>query len=592
MPVNVLKVLCLHGLGDHRNSTWKEDWTKALEQTKRENTDVVIEPIFITYDDIFEQINPTFTQSAVAFYKLVRSGTLSILGSRSRGQERGLNDWMKWYAGYVVAWVEDKKFQTKTRERLLSAIKEHKPDVLAAHSLGSLISYNTLSHEDALKPEYKKLVNNLNFISLGSQIANAFVIRNTTPGGLRPLPVKFWYHLYNREDNVFTAPIKLWSADNFEQVETFFDIKGMSDHDAPSYLQHDSAITQVWQPLLAGASGEFSYRNIVPKHVQTKNIKTTNDTPQRKALLIGINDYPNPDDRLEGCVNDVYLMSAVLQESGFKPEDIRICLNERATGEGILSRLNWLMENPKPKDQLVFYFSGHGAQLPTYGMGDQVDRMDETLVPYDFDWSLEKCITDDQIFGLYSQLPYDTRLAMIFDCCHSGGIHRSGSRRVKGLTPPDDIRHRALRWDSKLEMWVPREFEPINQDFSPDEELNKAYFGRTGSVNRLGRASALRGLNTKAYDKSKESASTIYGPYLPVIMQACDEGEYSYEYRHGSISYGAYTFCLAKILREVKKISFADLNTRIRERLVELEYPQVPQILGPDSILKTNIPRV
>src|SRR5678815_3221578 len=86
------------------------------------------------------------------------------------------------------------------------------------------------------------------------------------------------------------------------------------------------------------------------------------------------------------------------------------------------------------------YYSGHGAQIPGYGVGEKVDRKDECLVPHDFDWSREHAVTDDQFYDLYSQLPYDTRFLTIFDCCHSGGMTRDGAARVRGLTPPDDIR--------------------------------------------------------------------------------------------------------------------------------------------------------
>ena len=37
-------------------------------------------------------------------------------------------------------------------------------------------------------------------------------------------------------------------------------------------------------------------------------------------------------------------------------------------------------------------------------------KWNETLVPWDFDWSPETCIVDERIHALYSQLPYDTRL--------------------------------------------------------------------------------------------------------------------------------------------------------------------------------------
>ena len=63
------------------------------------------------------------------------------------------------------------------------------------------------------------------------------------------------------------------------------------------------------------------------------------------GLVVGINDYPEASQRLEGCVNDVFTMSAVLQERGFEPEAIRTCLDGRATADGILSRLRWLLDD-------------------------------------------------------------------------------------------------------------------------------------------------------------------------------------------------------------------------------------------------------
>jgi hypothetical protein len=322
-------------------------------------------------------------------------------------------------------------------------------------------------------------------------------------------------------------------------------------------------------------------------------------------VLIGINDYPTASDRLEGCVNDAYLMSAVLQERGFAAEDIRVCLDRRATSRGILERLEWLLDAPRPDDELVFYYSGHGAQLPTYGAGDSVDRMDETLVPWDFDWSAERCITDDQIFTLYSQLPYGTRLLTIFDCCHSGGIHRAGAPRAKGLNPPDDIRHRELRWDGTREMWVSRKLHLASRSagFAADEESRQAYFGGRGATCRLGRGSAVRALDldAEAYAAAKRAAGRAarasgggsgrpIGPYLPVILEACAEAEYAYEYRHGAVSHGAFTYSLATILRRERPGSWSALITRVGDQLRELEYAQTPQILGPAAILSQPPP--
>jgi len=77
------------------------------------------------------------------------------------------------------------------------------------------------------------------------------------------------------------------------------------------------------------------------------------EKPAQRALLVGINDYPDPQNRLEGCVNDVFLMSSVLQESGFDPDNIRVVLNERATRSAFWKRLDWLLDGAEDGDDRV-----------------------------------------------------------------------------------------------------------------------------------------------------------------------------------------------------------------------------------------------
>jgi hypothetical protein len=536
-----------------------------------------------------ERIEVSAWESTVAVTKLLRSGVASIFRPRSARAfgERKLSDTLRWTAGYVVAWVEDKDFQAQTRARLAEAIKTHKPDVLLAHSLGSLVSYNLLDNlpQDAA---LRAACSDLTFLTLGSQIGNPFVVGNLANGRIRRLEVNRWYHLYNDEDDVFTAPIRLFE-DNFSQVDTPFDIEGMADHSAEEYLKHPGTARQVWEGLAGSRTravrGIGKFKPLFAKPTRVKR------RPRKRALLIGINDYPNPEDRLEGCVNDVFLVSSILQESGFDAEDIRVCLDDRATASGILERFEWLLDTPQPDDQLVFYYSGHGAQLPTYGLGDRVDRMDETLVPYNFDWSTDTAITDDQIYELYGQLPYDTQLLMMFDCCHSGGIHKAGARRVRGLNPPDDIRHRALRWNPKVEMWEDRELRPLNKEFGGSRELRTEFFGSNDATTRIGRASSFRTESKREYDARKErEGGRAHAPYLPVILEACQEHEFSYEYRHGVTSYGAFTYALAAELRRSKNISFNRLLTKVRKQLTELEYNQRPQVLGPSKTLHARVP--
>lgn len=595
-----MRILGIHGLGDHRNEPWAANWQATLQESISGIDRFELEFVAFGYDEIFEQVQVTAWESLQAFFQLAGSGIVSGMGGRfgrrslpDRGVVESVNHWLKWYAGYVVAWLKNEPFRTEVRKRFLQEVDKVKPHVILAHSLGSLISYDALSSSRA--SELRAALGPVTYVTLGSQIGNPFVVGNLTPGRIEPLPVKMWYHLYNPEDDVFTAEIRLPGVANFRQVHTQFDDPDWADHAATSYLGHAETVANVWEPLgrelLAVANNDARTRAAAESFLAAP--ATLARKPRMRAVLVGINDYPDPAARLAGCVNDVFRVSAALQDRGMPAEQMRVVLNERATAAALRQRLHWLLDDAAAGDFLVFFYSGHGAQLPTYGDGDTVDRMDETLVPWDFDWSPERSVTDDLIFQLYSQLPYDTRLVMIFDCCHAGGIHRAGGPKPKALQPPDDIRHRVLQWHKETQMWLPRKLKPINAQFAPDPELNKAYFGESGSLSRLGRAAALRVWTAAAYDTAKKAAKGRgFGPFLPVILEACAERELAYEYRHGTESYGAFTFALTDILSRTPKLTYHDLVKKAAARLKQLDYDQHPALLGPKSVLKAVIPAV
>ncbi|MCD5364644.1 caspase family protein, partial [Chromobacterium aquaticum] len=307
---------------------------------------------------------------------------------------------------------------------------------------------------------------------------------------------------------------------------------------------------------------------------------------RRRALLVGINAYPKPEMRLNGCVNDVYLMSSVLQECGFAADDIRVLSDERATRDALLERLDWLADGVGPGDERVFFYSGHGAELPHYGADGQPDRSDETLVPVDFDWQPEHAFTDKEFYRYYSQLPYDANFVAIFDCCYAGGMTRGG-RTVRGIDPPDDVRHRMLRWEPRHQMWVPRDFAEqaaqAGRAFLPDRAApaDAIQLRRHG----LGEAKALWTDSEPAF-KAATAAYGHAGPYVPLLLFAAGQAELASEYNHGAAAYGAFTFTLAKRLRAAAQpLSFAALIAEVRQELQALGYQQTPTLSGhPDKM--------
>ena len=589
-----LKLLAVHGVGGHDiEGRWEHRWSQAIDESvSRVSSSVEPELSFVHYDDIFDAQDITAKGTFEAVAKLGASGVWHGVGDPwngvfSRGVARGrvrpksIPDRLRWTAGMLVRWAEEESVRASARRRLARKIESVRPHVILAHSLGSLIAYDTF-----IRNSNAELVSSRTLVTFGSQIGSPFV-RAHFAGRIVPLPCEHWYHLFNEEDDLFTAPIRL-AASNFEQVDCFFDIAGLADHDACEYLRHTSLSTVVWRELLSSARfrrASRSARADVSVRGGPSGQTRHRGTRQRRALLVGINNYPNPEERLDGCVNDAFLMSEVLQESGFDASQIRMVLDERATAEGIRSRLEWLLDGAQDGDERVFYFSGHGSQMMDYGPDETIDRLDECLVPWDFDWTRENAIVDDWFHNLYSQLPYESRLFVVFDCCHSGGMTRAGMGRPRGLAPRDDIRHRELEWDPKKRDWFERRIQSPNDKLCSGK-MRKSYLGETGFKRRLGRGINLLTMNNRSYNAARKRYGH-HGPYLPVIIQACQEDELAYEYRHGATSFGAFTFALAQEMRSAEArvgLSMDNLYKRVAKGLRQMGYAQRPNIVGPTRI--------
>ena len=109
---------------------------------------------------------------------------------------------------------------------------------------------------------------------------------------------------------------------------------------------------------------------------------------------------------------------------------------------------------------------------------------------------------------------------------------------------------------------------------------------------RLGRGTGLRGLAPEVYERERRRLRHR-GPYLPVILEACQERELAYEHRDGTSSFGAFTFALARVLRAAgrgRPISFQAIARRTAAHLAALGYDQTPNLIGPRDILRRRVP--
>ena len=575
-----MKFLCIHGIGNHLSDTqWQSLWTTALigAVSKAGGTLTSNDVEFSMLDRTFDQYPLSAADWARATALLAKSGIIHGLGDQwesARGWLDTLGSRIRWTAGMVVQWTAEPALRKQLRDLVLADIRRFQPDVILGHSLGSLVGYDLL-----VDPATPDQFRNAYFVAIGSQIGNP-AVRNVFGGRLVVPRVKRWFHFYNPLDHVLTAPVKIFDEpERYRQIVTQFDSPNdVSNHSAIQYIEHVQA-REAWSVL--------SGRSRAPEAVVTAPPLAS--PPQEvKALIIGIDQYANPNNNLTGCVNDAFLVSSVLQESGFPAEQVRVLLNDRATTAEIRDRLEWLLGDVRPGDIRYLHYSGHGSQLPAYGDDETVDRLDECLCPHDFDFTPERAVVDNWFFELYSQLPYDSWFIATLDCCHSGGLTRAGTTRVRGLELPDDIRHRSLTWNSKLRRWEPRGL-PEADPFTNRPECA----GRDASLWRLGRAVQLRDLPDPEFDAIRTNLGHR-GPFMPMLFEACQESELAEEYRDGNTPYGVFTYALMHALRGARDkqqgVSFADLLNRAMQLMRTLGFRQKPLLVGPSDRTSRLVP--
>src|SRR5690349_16817911 len=103
-------------------------------------------------------------------------------------------------------------------------------------------------------------------------------------------------------------------------------------------------------------------------------------TDARRALLIGVNHYPNlpPDKQLHGCVNDILQVRQFLvTQANFPPAQVQTLLSPNPgetmppdigpvghpTAQEVRAAFATLGAATQPGDEVVIYYSGHGVRF-------------------------------------------------------------------------------------------------------------------------------------------------------------------------------------------------------------------------------------
>lgn len=132
----------------------------------------------------------------------------------------------------------------------------------------------------------------------------------------------------------------------------------------------------------------------------------------KRALLVGIDVYPDPQNNLNSCVADTQRFRGLLQGTyGFDPQNITMLHNSDATLANVRGELGRLFAGVSAGDEIVFFESSHGYR---YVKGTTYT---EVLCLYD------AFLEDTELVDLSQQVPPGT-LTCVLDVCHTGGLEK------------------------------------------------------------------------------------------------------------------------------------------------------------------------
>lgn len=273
---------------------------------------------------------------------------------------------------------------------------------------------------------------------------------------------------------------------------------------------------------------------------------------QKVALLIGIGTYQDSAWPQLSSQNDICLLKDVLIAQGFQEEDILILEDEKATKVNILSCLNNLLDFVVENSFVYIHFSGHGQQMAD-NLGDEVDQLDESIVPYDAQreyhrgkYTGQNHIRDDELEfvlkKLRNKIGPSGQVLVSIDACHSGtSLRAKNIATVRGTE----------------EIMAPKAYF---KDLSSDFKKAESSFGLS--------------------NESPSQMASLIGIFASSPYQSNSECSV------GGMKYGSLSYALAKALSNPTVLfNYETLFNRIRHTMAIKVPEQTPQIEGDLSTL-------
>ena len=193
------------------------------------------------------------------------------------------------------------------------------------------------------------------------------------------------------------------------------------------------------------------------------------------------------------------------------------------------------------EDVGVLTFSGHGTWVPDNNSSpDESDNRDEALCAYDGN------ILGDEIRVILNQLTEGARLAVVSDTCHSGTV----TRELRAARLKADARRGASKTAPRLR-------------FMPPSGAHAMLAGMLPFRRRM------------FYPESHMSE---------VLLTGCNAIECPYDAVFYGRPNGAMSWNAIRMIKEDANVTYRELHSRLRQILPSTQFPQSPQLEGPDAL--------
>lgn len=282
--------------------------------------------------------------------------------------------------------------------------------------------------------------------------------------------------------------------------------------------------------------------------------------PNVHALIVGIDNYPIPAHRLEGCVNDAMATKQYLENRVDRSKygfNMMTLINEQATRANIIKAFETHLAKAEANDIVFFYYSGHGSQEPAHEVFWHLeeDKKNETIVCYDSRIQDGMDLADKELATLIEVIAKkNPHFVVVMDCCHSG----SGTRDL-GTKP--DFKSRMANEDRLVNGQVQSTRTAGSSAVRPLE----SYYLPQVIANR---------------DIKLSKPQDLFVPSgRHVALSAAQSFQLAKETHLGGTRRGVFTYSLLEMLQaSTGALSYQDIMRQVSSLVKQRTFDQTPQI--------------